>query len=90
MKTIKTLYEGRVQGVGFRWTVKNHARGFDVAGTVKNLPDGRVELVAQGGSDEVAGFLEAIRQSDLAGHISLESPEIIAYIPNLRGFQIIE
>ena len=89
MKAIKTLYEGRVQGVGFRWTVKNHARGFDVVGTVKNLPDGRVELVAQGDSDEVDGLLDAIRQSDLAGHISLESAEKIAYAPNLRGFQII-
>ena len=90
MKTIKALYEGRVQGVGFRWTVKQHARGFDVAGSVKNLPDGRVELIAQGDSEEVMGFLEAIRRSDLAGHISLESPEAIAYDPSLRGFQIIE
>ena len=90
MKAIKTLYEGRVQGIGFRWAVKHHARGFDVAGTVKNLPDGRVELVAQGDAGEVLGFLEAIRRSDLAGHIALESPEVIAYDPKLRGFQIIE
>ena len=89
MKSIKTLYEGRVQGVGFRWTVKHHAREFDVAGTVKNLPDGRVELIAQGDPDEVSGFLEAIRRSDLAGHISLESHEVGAPVPHLRGFRIL-
>ncbi len=90
MKSIKTHYEGRVQGVGFRWTVKNLAREYDVSGTVRNLPDGRVELVLQGDPDEVTGILEAIRRSDLAGHITLEMPEPIPRIPGLRGFQIIE
>ena len=90
MKSIKVHYEGRVQGVGFRWTVKNLARGFDVVGTVKNLADGRVELVAQGDSDEVSDVLDAIRRSDLAGHIALESPEAIPRPPGLRNFQIIE
>lgn len=88
MKSIKTFYDGRVQGVGFRWTIKNLAREFDVAGTVKNLADGRVELVAQGDPDEVAGFLETIRRSDLAGHITMESPEVIPPVSGLRGFQI--
>ena len=90
MKAIKIYSEGRVQGVGFRWTVKRIAQEFDVVGTVKNLPDGRVELVAQGDSHEVSAFLESIRRSDLAGHISLESPEAMAHVPRLRGFQIIE
>ena len=42
------LYEGRVQGVGFRYTTKSVANGFEVTGTVRNLTDGRVELVAEG------------------------------------------
>lgn len=87
MKSVQVHYEGRVQGVGFRWTVKSLSREFDVAGTVKNLSDGRVELVAQG--DETDGFLEAIRQSALAGHIEQERLEIIPRVQDLRGFLII-
>ena len=42
------FYEGRVQGVGFRWTVKQTAMGFDVTGSIRNMSDGRVELFAEG------------------------------------------
>jgi len=87
MKSVQVHYEGRVQGVGFRWTVKDLAREFDVAGMVKNLPDGRVELVAQG--DETEEFLEAIRRSALAGHIESERIETIPRVQGLRGFLII-
>jgi acylphosphatase len=54
-------YAGRVQGVGFRATVAGLARGFPVAGWVRNLPDGRVELWAEGPADAVELFLQAIR-----------------------------
>jgi acylphosphatase len=47
--------------VGFRFTAQRLARGFDVAGYVRNLPDGRVELVAEGDSAEIDGFLEVVR-----------------------------
>ena len=89
MKTLRVLYEGRVQGVGFRYTVKNLAREFEVSGTVANLPDGRVELVASGDPEEVDAFLEAIRTSVLAGHIDLETPREIPRPAGLRGFSIV-
>ncbi len=53
-------YTGRVQGVGFRATTAAIARGFDVAGTAENLPDGRVCVVVEGEPEQVRLFLEAI------------------------------
>ncbi len=63
------FYTGHVQGVGFRWSVRQLAAGFEVVGSVRNLPDGRVELHASGESAEVEAFLAAIEESALGAHI---------------------
>ena len=57
----RVYFSGRVQGVGFRFTCQSLARRFDIAGYVRNLSDGRVELVAEGESGELDAFLTAIR-----------------------------
>lgn len=54
-------YSGDVQGVGFRATAERIARGYPVTGWVKNLSDGRVQLVAEGPGDAVQAFLLAVR-----------------------------
>jgi acylphosphatase len=56
----RVFFSGRVQGVGFRFTCQSLARDFEVAGFVRNLPDGRVELVAEGKSVELDAFLTSI------------------------------
>ena len=56
------IFGGRVQGVGFRYTVLNIAQEFDVTGYVRNLSDGRVELVAEGSSGELNSLVEKIKQ----------------------------
>jgi acylphosphatase len=66
---MEVLFAGRVQGVGFRYTTQNLAHGFEVVGTVRNLPDGRVELLAEGTREELEAFQQAIAESDLAAFI---------------------
>lgn len=61
-------FGGRVQGVGFRYTAQRLAAGFPVAGYVRNLRSGDVELVAEGEQTAVEGFLAAIARQ-LAGYI---------------------
>lgn len=55
-------FTGRVQGVGFRYSTVRVAADHDVVGFVKNLPDGRVLLVAEGQGNEVDSFVAAVRQ----------------------------
>jgi acylphosphatase len=56
------LYSGRVQGVGFRYTARELAQWHDVAGFVRNLPDGRVELVVEGTPAEIERLLATIAE----------------------------
>jgi acylphosphatase len=86
--SVQVFYEGNVQGVGFRYSVRHIAKGFDVTGSVRNLPDGRVELLAAGEEDEVGAFLDAILQSQLRGHIRKHSKDTLANPPAFRGFEI--
>jgi acylphosphatase len=55
-------FSGRVQGVGFRYTVRNLAMQYNVQGYVKNLPDGRVELVMEGPDQEMADLLGEVQR----------------------------
>jgi len=85
---VQVFYEGNVQGVGFRWSVRNVAKGFDVTGFVRNLRDGRVELQAAGDEEEVRAFLEAILKSELRAHIKKHRETPLADAPAFRGFEI--
>ena len=59
---LQVFFEGRVQGVGFRFKTSRIATGFDVAGYVENLDDGRVHLVAVGEEREVRAFVDEIKK----------------------------
>jgi acylphosphatase len=90
MERMTVLYSGRVQGVGFRFTVRQLARGYDVTGTVRNLPDGRVELIAEGTRAELKAFLDGIAQSELSGFIAKQHETWQPAQGNLQGFVIVQ
>jgi len=56
-------YEGRVQGVGFRYNARSIGQRFTVGGYVRNLPDGRVHLVAEGRVDQLDTFLAELAEA---------------------------
>ena len=86
---LRIYYSGRVQGVGFRYTVRSVAMGFEVTGTVRNLSDGRVELVAEGDRRELEEFQRAIQDSEVGGFIRQEASEWSEAAGGFRGFQIV-
>jgi acylphosphatase len=88
MERVVVFYSGRVQGVGFRATVRRIACGYEVTGTVRNLVDGRVELIAEGARSEVEAFLEEIATSELSGHIAGRPEAWSSGEGSLRGFTI--
>ena len=88
-RRIQVLYSGRVQGVGFRYTVQRVAIGFDVTGMVRNLPDGRVELVAEGTGDELDAFRQGVRESGLGHFIQDEQAAWGEAENQFRGFEIV-
>ncbi len=59
---LQVWYEGRVQGVGFRYKARQLASGYEVSGTVRNLDDGRVHLVAVGDKNEVRAFADDLAE----------------------------
>ncbi len=87
-RRVHVFYSGQVQGVGFRYTVRSVAAGFEVSGTVRNLPDGRVELVAEGSTAELNAFRQAIRNAGLNHFIQDEQVDWSEAQGGLRGFEI--
>ena len=83
------FYSGSVQGVGFRYTVKTVAAGFEVVGIVRNLIDGRVELVAEGSREELEAFRTAIPEAGLGHFIRNEEIKWSEAANEFRGFEIV-
>jgi acylphosphatase len=64
------LVSGDVQGVGYRWFVRGLANSAGLAGSARNLPDGRVEIVVEGPADDVAALLDALDGPRAPGSVS--------------------
>ena len=91
MTAKRVFYTGRVQGVGFRYTVRQLAAGYEVSGWVKNLTDGRVELLAiSRDGEELALFLAELKDNSAVAHYIREIEEqAVAPVPmGITGFSI--
>ena len=80
-------FSGIVQGVGFRYTTQRVAGGFAVTGFVRNLADGRVEVVAEGPPGEIRRFVEAIR-AEIGNYISDVEESVGPADDRFRNFKI--
>lgn len=85
--TRRVVFEGRVQGVGFRHTTAAVARHFLIGGYVRNLPDGTVELVVQAAPDVIDEFVGRIRRA-FAGNITGQREEELSNSEIYTGFGV--
>jgi acylphosphatase len=70
MDTLHLEISGRVQGVGFRWHVREEAQRLGLKGWVKNLPDGSVEIAAAGARGDLEKLEKAVRSGPRGAHVS--------------------
>lgn len=83
----EVYYTGMVQGVGFRYTARRIAGQFAVTGFVRNLPDGRVQTLAEGNASEVQRFFESL-EAELSCYISRTERTDGAATGEFRHFDI--
>ena len=70
MPAARFVVHGRVQGVGFRWFVWQAARRLRLGGAARNLPDGSVEVIAQGSVQALAELAQALEEGPAAAHVA--------------------
>ena len=83
MLRIHVHISGRVQGVGFRWRCADEAENLALTGYVKNLFDGRVEIVAEGEEENIRKFLDAVKS--FSGPIRIKDTQVDEELISLRS-----
>jgi acylphosphatase len=86
-KQLHLYYSGRVQGIGFRYTAQDIASSLKVCGWVKNLSDGRVEILAESEEAILKVFLEQINQH-FSRYIADTTVDWLAASGEFRDFQV--
>jgi acylphosphatase len=84
---VQCFFSGRVQGVGLRYTVKNIALQHNVSGYVRNLCDGRVELVMEGSPEEMEQIVQAV-QARMEGYIKHATTNTLPATGEFEHFHI--
>ena len=88
LKRLHLLVEGHVQGIGFRFTTIEVASKFPVSGFVRNLPDGNVEIIAEGTESAIHDFCTALRQSRIYRYVTREHVSWSPGRGDIREFSI--
>jgi acylphosphatase len=86
-KQREIFFSGRVQGVGFRYTTQSLARNFQTTGFVRNLPDGRVQLVVEGTDEEMDRFLLVLHK-EMGQYIFNQTETVRPASGKFKGFEI--
>lgn len=81
------FFEGHVQGVGFRFSTLQLAKGYELTGCVRNLADGRVQLELEGERNECVAFIRALSE-EMAGFIRNMSQTDSERAPQFKEFTI--
>ncbi len=80
---------GKVQGVYFRASTAKKAQKLNLAGWVKNLPDGRVEVLAQGNDDSLKQLLHWCQKGPVLAKVSNIEREVASFDHEIRGFEVL-
>ncbi|MFH1791667.1 MAG: acylphosphatase [Candidatus Omnitrophota bacterium] len=86
-KRLHIIYTGTVQGVGFRWTAEKSANSAGVTGWVRNVPDGTVEVMAEGEEEALVGLIRAIKNV-MQHYIEDTAVEWLDYKDEFKGFRV--
>jgi len=82
------LVRGRVQGVGFRWFAEREAHILQIAGWVRNNPDGSVEVLAMGTREQLSGMRSRLREGPRAARVEDVEESEAELVAGLNSFQI--
>ena len=87
-RAFRIRIDGRVQGVGFRWFVRRAAQELGLAGRVRNLPNGQVEVEAAGDPERLEAFRGRLRQGPPGARVAGMTEQELSPVPAWEGFVI--
>ena len=88
MERASIVVSGRVQGVFFRAHTQREAAALGLTGWVKNLTDGRVEILVEGERERVEGLITAVREGPPMSHVEAVDVSWLEYRGEFEGFQV--
>ncbi|MHB8926823.1 MAG: acylphosphatase [Bacillota bacterium] len=90
MKRVRLIIGGRVQGVSFRYYTRRAAISLGVTGWVRNLPDGRVEVLAEGDDDTVQALVDWCHQGPPSARVTAVEAHPEPFTGEFAGFRVTE